>query len=489
MNKRTKDLNKVFIAVCWIIGIVYSLSFIVGITMNKISISAGITAICCLIGSLLLSTVIYIKNNDTQKLIYTIEPLFAVAYLIILFFSNIRCAPLTIIPLVVGASIYLDVKRLIIPISTTIITNFIWIFVNKNDLHVIEDAPTQSVVMILFCVIIYSITKISEKKKLEAIKEKIATEKATKKQQDMLNDIINIIKVIHENSNNVNDIFEKIQVSSTMISSAIEEIAAGASNTANEIQTQTSALLDIEDKINHTVVISDSMKESAISNAKSIDQALKIVENLSNTSEQVKVKNKQVYASSVKLTKATDNIRNITEMITNIAEQTNLLALNAAIEAARAGENGRGFAVVAEEVRKLAEESKNSANNISNIIDELRNDVKNSNKYIEDLSSINEEQNNLVEETSTNLYEIKNKSIEIVNNVDEVNKEIRNISNLSNMINKAIDNLSAISEETMANTEETSANAEEYVNQIQETKKYVDMILECGDSMNKYISE
>ncbi|MHA1730247.1 MAG: methyl-accepting chemotaxis protein, partial [Promethearchaeota archaeon] len=85
----------------------------------------------------------------------------------------------------------------------------------------------------------------------------------------------------------------------------------------------------------------------------------------------------------VTLQEKTKNIHKTTGLISNIASQTNLLALNAAIEAARAGDAGRGFSVVAEEVRRLADDSKNAAEQINKIISSIRESVnlaiKNSN--------------------------------------------------------------------------------------------------------------
>lgn len=119
--------------------------------------------------------------------------------------------------------------------------------------------------------------------------------------------------------------------------------------------------------------------------------------------------------------KNADTIK-VIDFITNIAGQTNLLGLNAAIEAARAGEQGRGFAVVAEEVRKLAEQSREATEKIQATLNEMNKAVEGISKSIETTGAISEQQAASTQEITTNLSRVTKAAEELKQHVERMHR-------------------------------------------------------------------
>ena len=115
--------------------------------------------------------------------------------------------------------------------------------------------------------------------------------------------------------------------------------------------------------------------------------------------------------------KNADTIK-VIDFITNIAGQTNLLGLNAAIEAARAGEQGRGFAVVAEEVRKLAEQSRNATESIKKTLNEMNKAVTDITASINAIESMGREQAGAAERINASLTKVVDASKELKAAID-----------------------------------------------------------------------
>ncbi|PES99215.1 methyl-accepting chemotaxis protein [Bacillus cereus] len=189
-------------------------------------------------------------------------------------------------------------------------------------------------------------------------KIQVMTYEVTSSTNSMLQNTKQASKISNEAVLTINEVNKQIEGQVTSIhesSTAMNDLTNGVQSVAESALTVAEVSVATTDRVNNgSKVIKQSITQ--------MNNVHAVVEETSTVIE--------------RLIMRTQHIDKALDAITNIAEQTNLLALNAAIEAARAGENGKGFAVVAAEVRDLAEQSKQSAHEINNLVKSIQQDTK-----------------------------------------------------------------------------------------------------------------
>lgn len=302
------------------------------------------------------------------------------------------------------------------------------------------------------------------------------------KTNDAIHTVLNSSTILNQSSHNVNEAFNEIVASNQEVSVAINEIAQGASKQSEDTEETNYRMIDLSEQIDAITTLSKQMDALSIKTKASTEQGMKEVESLRDRNAETNEMNVRIQGQMESLSSNIRNINQIIVSIQGITEQTNLLALNASIEAARAGEHGKGFAVVAEEVRKLAEQSKNETEIIKKTVTSILEDANQTVSVIASNADLMQAQNESVQNTELAFKDNNELSHSIATSINEL------LSNLSQMLEQkdqaitAIQSISAVSEETAASAEQVSASA---VDQQAEMQKVAESI----NNMNQISKE
>lgn len=320
------------------------------------------------------------------------------------------------------------------------------------------------------------------------------------KNNDEVGELINTFNLM---AKNLRELIKQLNTNTDQIAKATYELRANTeqSNQATEeindtIEQLTNRVDDDRENILDTSTTIEEMNtnvQQIASYAENVSVTAKDAEEKAVTGEQfiadvIEQMNKittqvdRLAQSIEKLGSRSKAINQIIEVITNISEQTNLLALNAAIEAARAGEHGRGFTVVADEVRKLAEQSTQSAQQVSELISSIQEETNTATEAMKLTKEEVECGKDSIQHAGNTFEQIKDSVTNVTGQIQDVSASLQEIASAAEQISVTIQRINEI-------TESTSTSAQHVYNSTAEQLDSMEEIISSVHKLDKMVEE
>jgi methyl-accepting chemotaxis protein len=311
----------------------------------------------------------------------------------------------------------------------------------------------------------------------------------------MLNSMLNVVtevkstsQHIFESAQSLSSTAEEMNASTEEISNTVQSIARGAETQADMVnrtqeitRTLAASTEEIATKARAASAVSGDAEETARQGA---EYAVSAVQKINEVSERVAKASAAVQGFRERALE----INKTVDFISNIAQETHLLALNATIEAARAGEHGRGFAVVAEEVRKLAENARVFAEQISKLAQDINTGSAEVIATMGDSHQSAQEGRNVVTAAGRSLNEITSAVHTVVARVQEISGLTEKQARGAEGLVKAIEEIARIAESNAAGTEEASAATQEQTASMQEMYTSAAQLARTSDTLKDLVS-
>jgi len=305
----------------------------------------------------------------------------------------------------------------------------------------------------------------------------------------LLHQISISVNVVDESSNEMSVASEEMNTNTREIASAIAQMSNGAQAQVTKVDESSNLIEGILNSSNEMGQKAENINLAAKNVATNSQKGMNLANDVVTCMGEISTFSTKTNHSMQVLTERSKEISRVLGVITDIASQTNLLALNAAIEAAQAGDAGRGFAVVAEEIRKLAEDSRNSAREIETLINDVQNDTEEAARVINEMNHSVKSGEETSRAASFEFEEIYNSSNENLELSEEIlNAAKTQISDINNVVT-IIEGVVVIAEQTAAGTEEVASSASELSAGMDTYNKKTQKLAEIADTLKEGLNK